>query len=88
MAALQDRGWQVTGTYATRREPGLLHLDLLRDEEIGPRDGLNVVLTVDQVIQHIAEVELEKAMAEFHPQAGVIIVSRPKTGEILAMSCR
>jgi len=59
-----------------------------RDEEIGPRDGLNVVLTVDQVIQHIAEVELEKAMAEFHPQAGVIIVSRPKTGEILAMSCR
>ncbi|MEI8064542.1 MAG: penicillin-binding transpeptidase domain-containing protein, partial [Verrucomicrobiota bacterium] len=59
-----------------------------RDEEIGPRDGLKVVLTIDQVIQHIAEVELEKAMAEFHPQAGVIIVSRPKTGEILAMSCR
>ena len=60
----------------------------LRDEEIGPRDGFNVVLTVDQVIQHIAEVELDKAMAEFHPQAGVIIVSRPKTGESLAMSSR
>ena len=60
----------------------------LRDEEIGPRDGYNVVLTIDQVIQHVAETELEKAMAEHHPQAGVIIVSRPKTGEILAMSCR
>jgi cell division protein FtsI/penicillin-binding protein 2 len=60
----------------------------LRNEEIGPRDGFNVVLTVDQVIQHIAEQELEKAMAEFRPQAGVIIVSRPKTGEILAMSAR
>jgi cell division protein FtsI/penicillin-binding protein 2 len=60
----------------------------LRSEDIGPRDGYNVVLTVDQVIQHIAETELEKAMAEHHPQAGVIIVSRPKTGEILAMSCR
>src|SRR6266436_3189770 len=60
----------------------------LRDEEIGPRDGYNVVLTIDQVIQHAAETELEKAMAEHHPQAGVIIVSRPKTGEILAMSCR
>jgi cell division protein FtsI/penicillin-binding protein 2 len=60
----------------------------LRDEEVGPRDGYNVILTVDQVIQHVAETELEKAMAEHHPQAGVIIVSRPKTGEILAMSCR
>ncbi len=60
----------------------------LRTEELGPRDGFNVVLTVDQVVQHIAEQELEKAMAEFRPQAGVIMVSRPKTGEILAMSSR
>lgn len=60
----------------------------LRDAEIGPRAGFNVILTVDQVIQHIAETELDRAMAEFHPQAGVIIVSRPKTGEILAMSSR
>jgi cell division protein FtsI/penicillin-binding protein 2 len=60
----------------------------LRDEEIGPRDGLNIVLTIDQVIQHVAETELEKAMTEYRPQAGMIIVSRPKTGEILAMSCR
>ena len=60
----------------------------LRTENLGPRDGFNVVLTVDQVVQHIAEQELERAMAEFKPQAGVIIVSRPKTGEILAMSSR
>ena len=60
----------------------------LRNEEIGPRDGFNVILTIDQVIQHIAETELDKAMEEFRPQAGVIIVSRPKTGEILAMSSR
>lgn len=60
----------------------------LRMENIGPRDGCKVVLTVDQVIQHIAETELDKAMAEHRPQAGVIIVTRPKTGEILAMSSR
>jgi cell division protein FtsI/penicillin-binding protein 2 len=60
----------------------------LRTEELGPQDGYNVVLTIDQVIQHTAEQELEKAMAESKPQAGVIIVSRPKTGEILAMSSR
>ncbi|HUI08441.1 MAG TPA: penicillin-binding transpeptidase domain-containing protein [Verrucomicrobiae bacterium] len=60
----------------------------LRSENLGPRDGYNVVLTIDQVIQHIAEQELEKAMARFRPQSAVIIVSRPKTGEILAMSSR
>ncbi len=60
----------------------------LRTEELGPRDGYNVVLTIDQVIQHAAEQELEKAMAQFKPQAGVVIVSRPQTGEILAMSSR
>ncbi len=52
----------------------------LRDEEQGPRDGFNVVLTIDQVIQHVAEQELDKAMVEFKPQAGVIIISRLKTG--------
>jgi len=59
-----------------------------RIEKIGPRDGRNLVLTLDLVIQHIAETELERAMVEHRPKAGVIIVSRPKTGEILAMSCR
>jgi cell division protein FtsI/penicillin-binding protein 2 len=59
-----------------------------RIENIGPRDGYHVVLTIDQVIQHIAETELERAMAEFRPKAALIIVSRPGTGEILAMSCR
>jgi cell division protein FtsI/penicillin-binding protein 2 len=60
----------------------------LRTEDLGPQNGLNIVLTIDQVIQHIAEQELDKAMEQFKPQAGVIIVSRPKTGEILAMSSR
>lgn len=60
----------------------------LRTEEIGPRDGYTVSLTLDQVIQHIAETELDRAMAEHRPRAATIIVTRPRTGEILAMSCR
>ncbi|MGD0016508.1 MAG: penicillin-binding protein 2 [Verrucomicrobiia bacterium] len=59
-----------------------------RIEDLAPCDGFTVVLTIDQVIQHIAEVELEKAMVTFKPQAAMIILTRPKTGEILAMSCR
>lgn len=60
----------------------------LRNEAIGPRDGYSVALTIDQVIQHIAETELEKAVLKHQPQGAVIVVSRPKTGEILALSCR
>jgi cell division protein FtsI (penicillin-binding protein 3)/stage V sporulation protein D (sporulation-specific penicillin-binding protein) len=60
----------------------------LRTESIGPRDGYSVVLAIDQVIQHIAETELDQAMTQHRPRGGVIIVTRPKTGEILAMSSR
>ncbi len=59
-----------------------------RNEAIGPRDGLRVTLTIDQVIQHIAETELDKAMEAHRPAGAMIIVSRPATGEILAMSSR
>ncbi len=78
----------IAGYEVIERDRKGREIRALREEEIGPRDGFDVVLTIDQVIQHVAESELEKAMAEHHPQAGVIIVSRPKTGEILAMSCR
>jgi cell division protein FtsI/penicillin-binding protein 2 len=60
----------------------------LRNASIGPRDGLHVTLTIDQVIQHITESELDKAMETHRPQGAVIIVTRPQTGEILAMSSR
>jgi cell division protein FtsI/penicillin-binding protein 2 len=78
----------IAGYEVIERDRKGREIRALRDEEIGPRDGYSVVLTIDQVIQHIAETELEKAMVLNKPQAGVIIVSRPKTAEILAMSCR
>lgn len=78
----------VEGYEVIERDRKGREIRALREEGIEPRDGFHVVLTVDQVIQHIAESELDKAMAEFRPQAGVIIVTRPKTGEILAMSSR
>jgi cell division protein FtsI/penicillin-binding protein 2 len=78
----------VTGYVVTERDRKGREIRALREEGIAPRDGNHVVLTVDQVIQHIAETELDKAMAEHRPQGGIIIVTRPKTGEVLAMSSR
>ena len=51
-------------------------------------DGLDLVLTIDDIIQNIAERELDWAVKKFHPIGACIIVMDPKTGDILAMSSR
>ncbi|HKW76923.1 MAG TPA: penicillin-binding protein [Terriglobales bacterium] len=53
-----------------------------------PNPGENLVLTIDEKIQYIAERELQKAVAETHAEAGTIIVQNPHTGEILALANR
>jgi cell division protein FtsI (penicillin-binding protein 3) len=48
--------------------------------------GANVVLTIDEKIQYIAERELAAAIAKTHSLAGTIIVQNPNNGEILALA--
>ncbi|GAC1636143.1 MAG: penicillin-binding protein [Candidatus Acidiferrum sp.] len=49
-------------------------------------EGANVVLTIDEKIQYIAERELVAGIARTHASAGTIIVQNPNTGEILALA--
>src|SRR6185312_8790544 len=56
--------------------------------EKNPEPGQNLVLTIDEDIQHIAEKELEAAMEKTHAETGTIVVQNPKTGEILALANR
>ena len=49
-------------------------------------EGANVVLTIDEKIQYIAERELRAGIAKTHAVAGTIIVQNPNTGEILALA--
>ena len=48
--------------------------------------GKNVVLTLDEKIQYIAEKALSEAVANSHAAGGVAIVQNPSTGEILALA--
>ena len=75
------RGWRTTETDSKRRE--IVHL---REQDVEARDGLNVVLTIDSVLQHIVEAALVEAMEKSSPISVSGIVIRPKTGEILAMA--
>jgi stage V sporulation protein D (sporulation-specific penicillin-binding protein) len=52
-----------------------------------PEDGLGIVLTIDETIQHIVEKHLEQAVADNQVEnRGAAIAMDPKTGEILAMA--
>jgi len=53
-----------------------------------PVDGQDLVLTIEEVIQYIAERELDKAFKTFHAKGASIIVMDPHTGRILAMASR
>jgi len=53
-----------------------------------PTPGENVVLTIDEKIQYIAERELETAMQQTKAISGTVIVENPHTGEILALANR
>ncbi len=50
-----------------------------------PDPGQNLVLTIDQTIQYIAEKELDQGMADTQAIAGTVVVENPRTGEILAL---
>src|SRR2546421_11859856 len=48
--------------------------------------GANVVLTLDEKIQYIAERELTAAIAKTHAMAGTVMVMNPNSGEILGLA--
>src|SRR5882762_4235119 len=48
--------------------------------------GANVILTLDEKVQYIAERELAAAIAKTHALAGTVIVMNPNNGEILALA--
>ncbi len=74
------RGWRQT-----EKDKRGSELVALRQQDVPARDGLNVVLTLDVGLQHIVESELADAMRKHTPISVSAVVTRPRTGEILAM---
>jgi cell division protein FtsI (penicillin-binding protein 3) len=54
-------------------------------EALGDR-GANVVLTLDEKVQYIAERELQLGIVKTHAIAGTVIVMNPNSGEILGLA--
>ncbi len=56
------------------------------DRYIPPVNGLNIVLTIDQVIQYFTEREINNIVAKYNPKKVYAVVMEPNTGEVLAMA--
>lgn len=61
---------------------------LLWEKMILPKDGYELVLTIDEFIQFIAERELDRIYRTFHAKGASIVVLDPNTAEVLAMANR
>ena len=77
------RGWRETETDRSRRE-----VVAFREYNVKPRDGMNVVLTIDANVQYIVEKGLEALCAKHTPASACIVVVNPQTGAILALANR
>ena len=76
-------GKAITERDGTGRE--VLSVDEARNS---PKPGSDLVLTLDENIQYVAEKELDGIMEKFSPISATAIVMDPRTGEILALANR
>jgi cell division protein FtsI/penicillin-binding protein 2 len=74
-------GWLISTQDAKRKL-----LESYQDDFMPARDGLNLVLTIDEVIQSIAERQLYKAYKKHNARAASIVVMDPRTGAVLALA--
>jgi cell division protein FtsI (penicillin-binding protein 3) len=51
-----------------------------------PEAGQDVALTIDKVVQHMAERELAAAVQKYQAASGSVLVMDPRSGEILALA--
>ncbi|MGB8952901.1 MAG: penicillin-binding protein 2 [Candidatus Aminicenantales bacterium] len=58
------------------------NLEVIKEAE----RGKDIILTIDETIQYIAQKELEKAVLENNASWGTVIISHPPSGNILAMA--
>jgi cell division protein FtsI (penicillin-binding protein 3) len=77
-----EQGWAVFLRDARQKK-----LDIW-EKMVLPKDGYSLVLTLDEVIQYIAERELDKAYKTYHAKGASIVVMDPHTGAILALASR
>jgi cell division protein FtsI/penicillin-binding protein 2 len=77
----------IPGKQTLQRDALGNRLPDIRMPVVQPKHGQSIILTIDHVMQTIAAEELRSSMEMFEASGGIVIISNPMTGEILAMDC-
>ena len=56
-------------------------------EKVAAQDGRTIVLTIDKSVQLIIKKNLEDAVEQYKAKSGCVIAVKPKTMEVLGLSC-
>lgn len=78
-----------SGSVLSAKAANGLNMDFQYEAQVEAEEGANVVLTIDETIQHFLEKHLENSVVEYQLKEGAAgIIMNPKTGEILAMATK
>ena len=84
--------WELAGTAGTvmyeRDSTGVPIPVGLRRVVTPPKEGQDLILTIDRFAQRLVERKLDEAITKHQARGGVIIVMEPNTGEVLAIASR
>lgn len=76
----------ITGTLEAEFDPALNPIAIAPQYTTPPRNGINVQLTIDPLVQHLVETELQQAVEQHNADGGTILVMEPATGAIRGMA--
>lgn len=76
------------GTLVTNTDAAGRQLPFGQEKLYPPEDGLSLVLTIDEIIQHFTEEALVKGVEDHDAEKITAIVMESRTGEILAMASK
>ncbi len=74
-------GWLETEWDGKRQE-----MVQFRKRQVEAADGFHVALTLDMMVQHVLELEMQTIIEESDPVGATIIVSDPSTGNLLGLA--
>jgi cell division protein FtsI (penicillin-binding protein 3) len=75
-----------TGRRLMQRIAGGVYVPVNDEEEVAPKDGADIISTIDINMQDLAQSALEKQLIASHADHGAVIVMEVATGEIRAVA--
>lgn len=76
----------ITGTLEAEFDSSHNPIAIAPYKSTPPQPGVNIRLTLDPLVQHVAETELDKAIKKNNAESGLVIIMEPSTGAIRGLA--